>query len=138
MMTASGGSPSFVLEAQSRAHKDGSIDYFAEKIGRGLRHNLVFLYISRCCPVGLITTEPKIPPILQMELADFVAFAVRRYFYCDFIKKAPEFPLARFGRIHWGSFAPAGFGTISATGFPMDFFFPGSNWPPFPFPLPSR
>lgn len=64
MMTATGFSPSFVLEAQSRAHKDGSIDFFVEKIGRGLRYNLIFLYISRCCPVGLITTEPKHPPIL--------------------------------------------------------------------------
>ena len=59
----------FVLEAQTDAHTQNTIDYSVERVGRGLRHDLGFLYVSRCQGIGLPITEPK-RAHAEMEVAD--------------------------------------------------------------------
>ena len=118
----------FVLEAQTDAHTQNRIDYSVERVGRGLRHDLGFLYVSRCQGIGLPITEPK-RAHAEMEVADLVAYMVRRYFLRTNSGKPTEFPLEDLGEVFWGSFAPKRFGTISAKGYPWDFFFPGFQHP---------
>lgn len=116
--------PSFVFEAQTQSHRDNEIDYFVEKVGRGLRQTLLYAYVCRGCDVGLPITEAKCARA-EMELADLVAFMVRRYFFCCFKQRLTELPPERLGKLLWGSLATTGaFGHISSIGYPWAFFFP--------------
>jgi hypothetical protein len=60
-----------------------------------------------------------------MEIADLVAYMVRRYFYNDNIGRRSEFPLELLGEVFWGAFTAGGrFGTHNAIGFPWKHFYP--------------
>jgi len=58
-LTSQGFNLELVLESQTYSHERQQIDYFVERIGRGLRHSLVFLYQCHAREVGLPTTAPK-------------------------------------------------------------------------------
>jgi hypothetical protein len=122
-LTRQGFAPQFTIESQTLSRRKNEIDYFVERIGRGLRHDLGFLYICRCKMVGLPITAPKGASI-EMELADFVAFMVRRYFFLGMSEQKCEVPPSLFGSILWTVFRPRGFETHMATGFPLSHFYP--------------
>lgn len=126
-LTRRGFSVDFVLETQNdKDHRRNAIDYPVERIGRSLRHDLGFLYVSRGKLIGLPITVPK-ESRAELELADLVAFMVRRYFRSLDANRHTEFPLELLGEVFWGMFTPRGFGTRCATGFPWGFFFPGDS-----------
>jgi hypothetical protein len=127
-LTRQGFPVDFVLEAETNAHETNYIDYTLERVGRSLRHNLAYLYYSRCQFIGLPMSQPK-SARAELELADLVAYMVRRYFHCGNINRATEFPLDLLGRIFWGAFTPDRFGTRTATGFPWEYFYPGFQHP---------
>lgn len=125
-LTQQGFSIDFVVEAQGDDHKRNSIDFSVERVGRALRHDLTYLYISRCQLIGLPVTDPK-GSQLELELADLVAYMVRRHFHCLYIKRQPEVELELLGKVVWGVFVPGRFGTRTAIGFPWDHFYPGTS-----------
>jgi hypothetical protein len=122
-LTRQGFDLEVVLEAQTDSHERQQIDYFVERIGRGLRYSLVFLYVCRGRLVGLPTTAPKGSSI-EMEIADLVAYMVRRHFHNANIGRPSEFPLELLGEVFWGAFTGNGFGTHNAIGFPREHFYP--------------
>jgi hypothetical protein len=122
--TRNGFSPRFTLEAQTTAHGTNQIDYFVERIGRGLHHDLGFHYVCRGKNVGIPETAPK-ASCIELEIADLIAFATRRFFYAENCGFKTEIPLELFGEIYWGAFAAGGFGTTTAIGFPAEYFFAG-------------
>jgi hypothetical protein len=122
--TRNGISPRFTLESQTNAHGINQIDYFVERIGRGLYHDLHFHYCRRGKDVGLPETAPKGSSV-ELEIADLLAFTVRRFFFAANSGNGSEFPPELFGDVYWGAFTPTAFGTITATGFPAEYFFRG-------------
>jgi hypothetical protein len=121
--TRQGLTPIFTIEAQSLDHKRNQIDYFVERIGRGLFHDVGFHWVRRGKLVVPPTTAPK-GTTMEMEIADLLAFVVARYFFRLLQKKPTEYPLESFGEVLWGAFTPTRFGTHPAVGFPWAHFYP--------------
>lgn len=77
--------------------------------------------------IGLPVTVPKSSDIPELEIADLVAFAVRRYLARRLDGKSTELPLEDFGLIWWGVLTPKLYGTHRAVGFPWAHFFGNSK-----------
>jgi hypothetical protein len=120
-VTRQGLSVEYTIEAQTLAHRDHQIDYFVERIGRGLNHNLVFHWMRNGKYVGLPTTAPK-GSTIELEVADFVAFWTRRYLSRFDRGLQSEIPPESFGKTYWGCLVNRRFGTHYSVGFPWDFF----------------
>lgn len=90
-LTKQGFSPSFILEAVKNHTNSEYMDYFVERIGRSLFHDLGFLYSTRGKQVGLPVTRKK-AYTFEMEYADFLAFWTNRFFQRQSIGKHTEIP----------------------------------------------
>lgn len=122
-LTKRGLTPSFVLESVSSKTDDNYMDFFAERIGRSLRHDLGYLYSCRCRHVGLPDTAAKGAEV-ELEFADLVAYTCNRMFLRRSIGRHPEIPVEIFGEARWGCFVPdRGFGMFPGVGFPWKTFF---------------
>lgn len=111
------------LEAVKLSHESGHIDYYAERVGRGLRFDLNFIYSYRGLHVGLPVTAPK-SHTTELEVADLVAYVVRRQMHRAMLGLDTEFPIEKLGRVYWGMFNADRFGTHTAVGPPWHHFFP--------------
>ncbi len=92
-------SPRFFLEARGDDHTKNRIDYAVERIGRGFRHSLTFLYVSRGMTTGIPVTVPGIGT--ELEFADLIAFVARRQFYRVVVDKPVELPTSALGPANW-------------------------------------
>ncbi|MBC7830980.1 MAG: hypothetical protein H7Y62_03070 [Hyphomicrobium sp.] len=108
--------PRFVLEARTSDHDKGMIDYAVEKIGRGLRHSLPYIYVSRGLTHSIPVTEPK--GRLELEYADVAAFIIRRALLRDHTDRPIEFPVDALGEVHWTMMDTLGIRRVAARGFP--------------------
>lgn len=122
-MTREGFHISHILEAQSDDHKKNGIDYFAEKTARGLRYDLGYHWSSHQKFVGLPITAPK-NSYWQLQIADIVAFMVRRYFYKVNLGHESELPLEALGSVRWASPDRGMLRSATSIGFPWDIFWP--------------
>lgn len=113
----------FTLEAGTLDHETNLIDWPVEKVGRGLRFDLNFVHVCNGLPIRLPVTAPK-APIVELELADLVAFLVQRFFHKAMLGERTEFPLNLIGRVFWGVYTGDRLGTHTAVGYPADHFFP--------------
>lgn len=113
----------FTLETQKQIKDKDYMDHYVEMVGRGLRLDLTFLHACRGLHVGLPGTEPK-QALVQAELADLVAFMVRRYLHQTLLEAKTECPLELLGRVFWGMFDGKGYGTYPAVGLPWHHFLP--------------
>ena len=123
LLTRQGWGAKFTLEAGMLDHEQGGIDWPVERIGRGLRFDLNFVHVCRGLPIGLPVTAKK-APIVELELADLVAFFVRRYCHKGMLGERTDFRLDLIGRVWWGLYTGGRIGTHTAVGYPHDHFFP--------------
>lgn len=117
LCTRNGLKPNFTIESQTPAYRDNQIDYFVERIGRGLYQDLGFHYVCRGRNIGLPDTAPK-GSCLELELADLIAYIVRRFYFTANSGIQTEFPLDLLGTVFWGFLSPTGLETKSQVGFP--------------------
>ena len=107
---------SYTLES-TRPGDGPHIDYDVEIVARSLRRNLVYLYTSRRKNIILPVTEQKGYNI-DMEIADFIAYSVRRYISNFMIHRHTEFPLENLGPVNWSVFTYKHIIVENNTGFP--------------------
>jgi hypothetical protein len=117
LCTRNGLRPNFTIESQTSAYRDNQIDYFVERIGRGLYQDLGFHYVCRGRNIGLPDTAPK-GSCLELDLADLIAYIVRRFYFTANSGVQTEFPLELLGAVFWGFLSPTGLETKSQVGFP--------------------
>lgn len=117
--TACGFTPRFFLEATTLDHETNHIDLIVERVARGLRTSLPFLYVSRGIATGLPSTLPKgVRP--ELELVDLIAFVVCRHMFREFAGKKAEIPVDQLGAIYWNVVGPTGFRSDSRHGLPWN------------------
>lgn len=117
--TSRGFSPRFHLEATTLDHEKNHIDYMVERVSRGLRTSLPFLYVSRGIAIGLPSTIPKgVRP--ELELADLIAFVACRHVFRESTGKNVEIPVDQLGTIYWNVVGPNGFRSDACRGLPWN------------------
>ena len=126
ILTRQGWGAKFTLEAGTLDHEQGGIDWPVERIGRGLRFDLNFVHVCRGLPIGPPVTAKK-APIGDLELADLVAFFVRRFFHKSVLGENTDFRLDLIGRVWWGVYTGKRLGTHTEVGFPLNHFFPSES-----------
>lgn len=116
-VTRAGHHLAYVLESMQNISNRNVIDYDVELVSRSLRRNLAYLYTCRTRHVILPVTEPKGFDV-DMEVADLIAYIVRRYLYTNSINRHTELPVESIGPIFWSVFTPRHVVTETTTGFP--------------------
>lgn len=119
-ITKFGDNVYFTLESQTRSD-NGFMDYFVERIGRSMRVDPCFVYMSRRSFVALPQTAPKGSHLL-LDLADLIAFVVNRHFSDTRMKQRPLFPLETLGLVHWTTYVGQQLRYENHVGFPTDKF----------------
>lgn len=109
------------IEAQYSSNNN-EIDWFVERVFRGLRYKPSFLWACHQRHVSIPVTLPKgSHPLL--EIADLLAFTVQRYFLRTSQGRDTEYPLEQIDYIRWSVFLGKGVSTYDSIGFPWNSFF---------------
>jgi hypothetical protein len=109
--------PSFFLESTTLDHEQNLIDYPVEKIGRGLRHSLGYVWLSRGIVPSLPISLPK-GSRSELEIADLLAFVIRRHMYRAYEGNRIEFPVKALGDVSWNVISADRFTSTMCRGFP--------------------
>jgi hypothetical protein len=115
--TSTGFTPRYFLEATTLDHENNHIDYVVEKVSRGLRTSLSYLYAGRGIAIGLPTTLPK-GARPELEIADLVAFTACRHLFREYNGRQAEIPVNLLGLVYWNVVGANGFRSEVTVGFP--------------------
>lgn len=116
-ITRVGFDPRFVLEAVGDAHVNEQIDPFVERVGRTCMSMLQYHYVARGRALVLPITAPK-GMYLEHEVADLIAFVIRKAVVRGIVGKPSEFAIESIGEIFWGLAKPKSLWTLDCVGIP--------------------
>lgn len=124
-LTEAGFTPSFVLEAtkpidRKKRLSETYMDDDIEAIGRSLNFSLGYYYVCRGHQPRLPYTVAK-GTSLELDLADLIAYWVRRDLLAISNGKQAEIKHNRFGRALWGVMTPEGLRSKTGRRFPFPY-----------------
>lgn len=116
-ITRAGYNVKYILE--STENNNNHIDFDVERVSRSLRRSLSYLYTCRTRYVILPVTEQKgFDP--DLEIADLVAYMIRRYLHQKLIGRNTELSIERLGSVYWSIFKKRGLFSKNHIGFPWE------------------